>query len=76
MEYLSHIFNIFNTSRFSALGTWWKFPKNGQAMVYIEDTGADNDGQIGTGIDVMVPTNGQDSQIGTGIWTTVPTVPG
>ncbi|CAL1153338.1 unnamed protein product [Cladocopium goreaui] len=29
-----------------------------KAMVYIEDTGADNDGQIGTGIDVMVPTNG------------------
>lgn len=27
-------------------------------MVYIEDAGADNDGQIGAGIDVMVPTNG------------------
>lgn len=29
-----------------------------EAMVYIEDAGADNDGQIGAGIDVMVPTNG------------------
>ena len=26
--------------------------------MYIEDAGADNDGQIGAGIDVMVPTNG------------------
>ncbi|CAK9051722.1 unnamed protein product [Durusdinium trenchii] len=29
-----------------------------KAMVYIEDGGADNDGRIGPGIDVMVPTNG------------------
>ena len=32
-------------------------------MVYIEDTGADNDGQIGPGIDVMVPTNGLEPQL-------------
>ena len=65
VEYLSHIFNMFNTSRCSALGTWCFFSRRtaSQALVYIEDTGADNDGQIGTGIDVMVPTNGPDSHL-------------
>lgn len=29
-----------------------------QAVVYIEDGAADNDGAIGPGIDVMVPANG------------------
>lgn len=37
---------------------------SGQALVYIEDTAADNDGSIGQGIDVMVPTNGPRSQEG------------
>jgi len=60
----SHFQHLQHISFFGPWDLVWKFPKNGQAMVYIEDTGADNDGQIGTGIDVMVPTNGPDSQDG------------
>ena len=40
------------------------FCEDKEAMVYIEDAGADNDGQIGAGIDVMVPTNGPILSLG------------